>query len=165
MVRLKNSNILYYIPKNNLKFCFYSFYILWLTAIVITISSISHSFNVFAHKQPAVQGFVVARSKGTHFVITANRTEDGAAVYLRADRSWSERLEDAHPIPRDAPEARDELLAYARGQERWVCDPYAFGVDVGPRGPLSLSRRESIRGVGPTTPQRRPDAPAPRKSA
>jgi hypothetical protein len=105
----------------------------------------------------------VARSNGTHFVITANSTDDGGAMYLCANGSWARRLQDAHPVA--DPAERDALLTRARGFERIVCDPYAFGVDVGPQGPMSLSRRESIRGVGPTCPQRRPDAVAQLKSA
>ena len=106
----------------------------------------------------------MARPKGTHLVLTANLTDDGSAVYLRADRSWSPRLADAHPITDER--ERDELLSVARRQERVVCDPYTFGVKLGPQGrPYSLSQRESIRGVGPTCPQRRPDPQAHRKSA
>jgi hypothetical protein len=82
-------------------------------------------------------------------------------VYLRADRSWAQQLADAHPVA--DPTERDALIEYARGLERLVCDPYAFGVNVQGRGPVSLSMRESIRGVGPTTPQRRPDAPLERR--
>jgi Protein of unknown function (DUF2849) len=100
----------------------------------------------------------VARSKGTHFVVTANTTLEGSAVYLRADGSWAARLGDAWPILDEA--ERDAAITAARTQERHVCDPYAFRVVLGPHGPKATNTREQIRGVGPTSPLRRPD-PAP----
>lgn len=105
------------------------------------------------------QSFPVARSRGTHFVITANTTDDGSAVYLRSDGSWAIRLSDAGPIVSEA--ERDTALAIARRQERDICDPYAFRVVLGPEGPRATNTREQIRGTGPTTPLRRPD-PNPR---
>jgi hypothetical protein len=100
----------------------------------------------------------VARSRGTHFVVTANTTEEGSAVYLRADGSWAARLVDAWPIGSEA--ERDAAIAVARTQERYVCDPYAFRVVLDAQGPKATNTREQIRGVGPTSPLRRPD-PAP----
>jgi len=97
----------------------------------------------------------VARSRGTHFVITANTTDDGAAVYLRADGGFSSRLRDAWATTSEA--ERDEAIARVRPQERRVCDPYAFKVVLGPEGPRATNTREQIRGNGPTTPLRRPD--------
>lgn len=96
------------------------------------------------------QSFGVARSKGTHFVVTANTLIEGAAVYLRADGSWAPRLSDAWAIEQESD--RDAAIAVARTQERHVCDPYAFKVVVSPQGPKATNVREQIRGVGPTVP-------------
>jgi hypothetical protein len=104
------------------------------------------------------QSFCVARSRGTHFVVTANTTIEGSAVYLRADGSWAPRLADAWPIEREVD--RDAAIEVARTQERHVCDPYAFKVVVSPHGPTATNTREQIRGHGPTIALRRPD-PAP----
>ncbi|MEM9454238.1 MAG: DUF2849 domain-containing protein [Myxococcota bacterium] len=97
----------------------------------------------------------MARSKGTHFVVTANTTDEGAAVYLRSDGTWATRLLEAEPMVSET--ERDAALAKAREQERHVCDPYAFRVVLGPEGPRATNTREQIRGTGPTTPLRRPD--------
>lgn len=97
----------------------------------------------------------MARSRGTHFVVTANTTEQGCAVYLRADGSWATRLVDAWPIATEA--ERDAAIAVARTQERYVVDPYAFRVVLDAQGPKATNTREQIRGVGPTSPLRRPD--------
>ncbi len=98
----------------------------------------------------------MARSRGTHFVVTANTTDDGSAVYLRADGGWATRLREAWAIGSES--ERDVALAEARSQERHICDPYAFRVEVDPDGPRATNVREQIRGTGPTTPLRRPDA-------
>jgi hypothetical protein len=100
----------------------------------------------------------VARSRGTHFVVTANTTEQGSAVYLRADGSWAARLVEAWAIASEA--ERDAAIAVALTQERHVCSPYAFRVVLDGHGPKATNTREQIRGVGPTTPLRRAD-PAP----
>ncbi len=97
----------------------------------------------------------MARSFGSHFVITANTTDAGVPVYLRADRGWSESLQDAQATEDEA--ERDELLKFARTQERTVCDPYAFKVNVEDGVPVATTARERIRSAGPTTPIRRPD--------
>lgn len=102
------------------------------------------------------QSFLVARSFGTHSVITANLTDDGAPVYLTATGKWSPSLTDAI-----ATADEDELLTLltaARGQERVVCDPYAFKVVLEDGTPTATTTRERIRAAGPTTPIRRPDA-------
>ena len=101
------------------------------------------------------QSFLVARSRGTHFVVTANTTDEGSAVYLRSNGTWATRLSEAGPIVSEA--ERDAAIAVARQQERHICDPYAFRVVLGPEGPRATNTREQIRGTGPTSPLRRPD--------
>ena len=99
----------------------------------------------------------MARSFGSHYVITANTTDAGLPVYLRADSSWSPSIDDAHPVQTD--DERDAMLSGARAQEREVCDPYAFKVNVEEGKAVPTTTRERIRAAGPTTPLRRPDAP------
>jgi hypothetical protein len=81
----------------------------------------------------------------TVFVLTANRTADGRAVYLTVDRRWSERLDDAHPTP----EPEGAPLSWAKGEERDVCDPYVLSVEETPAGLVASSARERIRATGP----------------
>ena len=98
----------------------------------------------------------MARSFGTHFVITANLTDDGAPVYLREDGTWSQDLRKA--LTTDDEARRDDLLAQAAQQERLVCDPYAFKVNVEDGHAVASTARERIRSEGPTTPLRRADS-------
>jgi len=98
----------------------------------------------------------VARSFGSHFVITANTTDAGAPVYLRSDRTWSAALTDAHAVGSE--DERDDLLSHAQTQEHHVCDPYAFKVNVEGGAAVATTARERIRSQGPTSPLRRPDA-------
>lgn len=101
------------------------------------------------------QALGVARTFGTHFVITANATEDGRSLWMRADRTWTSSFTEAHATA--DPAERDEMLALARTQQRHACDPYAAKVELSPRGPVATTARERIRAEGPTTPLRRPD--------
>lgn len=98
---------------------------------------------------------VASRDKGTHWVITANRTDDGAPVYLDPEHGWTERLAAALTTAEDAD--KDALLGEAKEQERVVCDPYAFRVVLSGGSATPTTTRERIRGTGPTTPLRRPD--------
>ncbi|MBL4683176.1 MAG: DUF2849 domain-containing protein [Nannocystaceae bacterium] len=99
----------------------------------------------------------MARDKGTHWVITANRTDDGVPVYLDAGNTWTEALSAA--LTSTADEDKDAQLTSAAGQERIVCDPYAFRVVLDATGSAeATTARERIRGGGPTTPLRRDDA-------
>lgn len=106
---------------------------------------------------------MAARNKGTHFVITANRLQDGATVYLGSDRSWGEHLDGALAIVDEAEQTA--LLAFAKSEERTVCDPYAFSVNVVDGRPVVLTQRETIRSQGPTVAYRRPDRVAPEAAA
>jgi len=98
----------------------------------------------------------MARSFGSHYVITANTTDSGLPVYLQSDASWSASFEDAHPVASE--DERDALLSTAKAQERKVCDPYAFKVNVEGGKAVATTTRERIRSAGPTTPLRRPDS-------
>lgn len=90
-------------------------------------------------------------------MITGNRTDDGAVVYLAADGRWVTDLTDAHAIEGD--EEVQTLIARAHTQERVVCDPYPISVAVEGDTPRGLSAREEIRSVGPSVSYRRPDSP------
>ncbi len=85
---------------------------------------------------------------GELFVVTANRTDDGSVVYLRADGAWTPRLDEAHALD-DACE-RDRLVAWAAAsQQREVADPYATVVRRDGCSVVPLSARERIRAAGP----------------
>jgi hypothetical protein len=81
------------------------------------------------------------------FVVTANRTADGRAVYLTADRRWSEVLDDASCTPEKG--AQEEALGWAGSQQYDVCDPYLLPVDKTDEGLIAASARERIRASGP----------------
>ncbi len=97
----------------------------------------------------------MATPTGTHFVVSAVATSSGAPVYRRADGTWASDVHDAHPAADEA--ERDRMLAAARGEEREVCDPYAFPVQLDGDRVVLLTVRERIRAAGPTVPVRRPD--------
>jgi hypothetical protein len=83
----------------------------------------------------------------THWIVTANRLDDGSVTYLRADRSWTGALTQAWTSEdREAAEAR---LEWARGQERVICDPYLIEVGIEDGRPVPRSARERIRAEGP----------------
>jgi hypothetical protein len=81
------------------------------------------------------------------WVVTANRTRDGRAVYLTADKRWSEELGQAAFV--EAAGLLDAPLAWARSQQREVCDPYVLKLAQGPEGLVATTTRERIRAVGP----------------
>lgn len=88
-------------------------------------------------------------------VVTANRTADGAPVYLTSDLRWVTELAHAAVHPDKA--AAEQVLSQVAGQERQVCDPYMMAVSVTSRKPQPTSAREHIRSQGPTSRLRRPD--------
>jgi len=98
----------------------------------------------------------MAKTKGTHFVISAAHTSTGAPAYLKADGAWSSDLADAHALP-SKEEARALVAKADLEQQRVVCDPYFFPVRFEASAIDPLSARESIRAKGPSVPIRRPD--------
>jgi len=80
-------------------------------------------------------------------VVTANRTLDGAVVYLGPGHRWTRELAGALLLV-DA-DRREALLAWARTREGEVCDPYAAEVTRGHEGMHPVSARERIRAGGP----------------
>lgn len=82
-----------------------------------------------------------------HFVITANRTLDGAVAYLADGRRWTDRLAEARAF-RKQPEG-DADLAWARTQEAVVCDPHVVKVELTADGPAPLDTKQRIRAEGP----------------
>lgn len=83
-----------------------------------------------------------------HFIVTANRLSDGGVVYLGADRRWTPVHAEAWAT--EDREAADARLAWAKDQERVVCDPYVVDVDWVDGAPAPKSARERIRAEGPT---------------
>lgn len=84
--------------------------------------------------------------KPTHFVVTANRTADGSVVYLTADHAWTTDVARAAACEEAEVEPH---LAWARGQQAAVCDPYRLGVTLVDGAPAVLTARERIRAAGP----------------
>jgi len=81
------------------------------------------------------------------FVVTASRTSDGRAVYLRPDRRWSETLGEAQWVAdRDA---QASAMSWAGTQQYDVCDPYVLPVFMAESGLIASSTRERIRAAGP----------------
>jgi hypothetical protein len=91
------------------------------------------------------------------FVLTANRTIDGAVVYADAAGAWVASLAAA-AVFTDRDQAAP-LLASARAAERTICDPYLMPVVADGGATAAANTRERIRAAGPTTRLRRPDAP------
>ncbi len=83
----------------------------------------------------------------TVYVLTANRLGDGRPVYLDAERRWVEVLAEGH-AERSA-EALDASLAWAKGEERDVCDPYVMKAELRDGRVAPASARERIRAAGP----------------
>jgi hypothetical protein len=82
-------------------------------------------------------------------VVTANRTSDGAVVYLAADGRWTTRLGEA-AVATTAPVA-SELLATATADDVGAVGPYVAPVTLDPEGAVHPANlRERIRYQGPT---------------
>lgn len=100
----------------------------------------------------------------THFIVTANYTDDGAVAYRRADGTWSRSLSEAGTFATEE-EATPVAESASKHEQRLVADPYAIDVHVGASGIEALTARERIRANGPTIPMRRPDSGVSRKPA
>lgn len=98
----------------------------------------------------------------THFIVTANYTDDGAVAYRCADGLWSRVLRDAGTFATEE-EAKVVAERAASEEQREVADPYPIDVHVGSEGIEPTSARERIRAFGPTIPMRRPDTGLGRK--
>lgn len=96
-------------------------------------------------------------SPSTHWIVTANFTDDGAVAWRRADGTWSRALADAGLVADEAAAAALASRA-AAAEQREVCDPYKIEVRVDDAGAVDvLTARERIRAAGPTIRLRRPD--------
>lgn len=82
------------------------------------------------------------------WIVTGNLTADGAVAYLKADASWSRKLEEVQVF--EAKDVAEAACKQAARQEAVVSDPYITEVaDIG--GKLDvLSARERIRSQGPS---------------
>ncbi|ASG23125.1 DUF2849 domain-containing protein [Nitrospirillum viridazoti] len=92
----------------------------------------------------------MARVTDAPKVVTANRLQDGAVVWLTAAGTWSTRVADAQ-VQTDAPSAETALgIARASAARQEVVEPYAVDVVVEATGPRPLKTREWIRAAGPS---------------
>ena len=92
-------------------------------------------------------------SLSPHFIVSASRLADGSVAYLRRDRSWSERFEDAERFA--DPAARDAALTAAKADEANVCNAHVVELAVADDGKVALSARERLRRDGPDAVRRR----------
>jgi sulfite reductase (NADPH) hemoprotein beta-component len=83
----------------------------------------------------------------TVHVVTANRLRDGRAVYLDRERRWVETLASARVD--ETAEALEGELAWAKGDQRAVCDPYVMKAELRDGRVAPVSARERIRAAGP----------------
>jgi hypothetical protein len=82
-------------------------------------------------------------------VVTANRVDDGAVVYRRADGGWTTRL-DAAAVATNAADA-GELMSGAVADDLGAVGPYVAPVKLSPGGHVRPGNlRELIRLSGPT---------------
>ncbi len=80
-------------------------------------------------------------------IVTAQRLSDGRVVYLRQDRSWTQR--DAEAWVSEDAGVIDALVEWAKTQTEVVVDPYRIEVQVVGGAIRHLSARERIRAEGP----------------
>lgn len=98
-------------------------------------------------------------------IVTAQRLSDGRVVYLRQDRSWTQR--DFEAWITDDGAAVDGLVDWAKTQTEVVVDPYRIEVELRGGSVRHLSARERIRAEGPAAVLARfgPVRPAPARVA
>ncbi|NQY13913.1 MAG: DUF2849 domain-containing protein [Henriciella sp.] len=81
--------------------------------------------------------------------VTAWETATGNVVWLRADQTWTQDLEEIGVFTGEAAEA---ALAAAKTQEGSITDPYFMEVTADGEVAGRETLRESIRANGPTVP-------------
>lgn len=86
----------------------------------------------------------------TQHAVTANRLNDGQVVYLTAESTWSERIDDCHTV--DTEDRTDVLLQIAERAvaDRQIVDPYLIRLDTENGEIRPLGQREFIRARGPS---------------
>ena len=83
-------------------------------------------------------------------ILTANRLDDGAVVYLTRAGGWSEWLEDGEVADSEARALELLTLGAARVGAHQVVDPYLIAVRRDGYGVEPLGQREIIRAKGPS---------------
>jgi len=85
-------------------------------------------------------------------IMTANRLDDGAVVYLAEAGVWVEDLEAALVVEDETGAESLERQAAEAQRHRLVVGPYLFPVALEAGRPLPLGQRERIRAAGPSVP-------------
>ncbi len=87
-------------------------------------------------------------------VVTANRLDDGLAVFYKADDSWHSSIDQASQV--DAGPEAEALLAQASDEKNQLCvvGPYLIDIDKEGGHVTPVRYREMIRTLGPSV---RPD--------
>ncbi len=83
-------------------------------------------------------------------VMTANRLDDGAVVYLDGRGCWIEAFAEASVAVTDEACQALQLAAERAVQNQLVVGPYLFPVVLEAGGPRPIGQREIIRATGPS---------------
>ncbi|MGH1367309.1 MAG: DUF2849 domain-containing protein [Maritimibacter sp.] len=86
-------------------------------------------------------------------VISANDLISGAVIYLAANDTWVDRLEDAELIT--APERAEARLTRAEAEPEIAVGAYLAPAVASPEGPKPAHFRETFRAAGPSAPARK----------
>ncbi len=86
----------------------------------------------------------------THFVVTANRLNDGEVLYRTASEGWSLWIKDS--ILAETKTQAEEWLerAEAKSEALKIVGPYVMKVQYRDEKIIPLGQREVIRAKGPT---------------
>ena len=88
-------------------------------------------------------------------ILTANELVSGATVYLTATGEWVEDIDRARLFGADEADARDQLIAEARTNNRLIGIEIEKAEQEGDRI-VAERLRERIRSEGPTSPRQAP---------
>lgn len=81
-------------------------------------------------------------------VVSANDLFDGRVIYLAADGSWVDFIDQSELI--DTPERAEERLALANSQQSRLVGAYLAPAKAGENGPQPAHFREAFRATGPS---------------
>ena len=119
---------------------------------------VMHSIKLssFPHAQPGYTLPAMQHKRATHWIVTANFTADGGVAYLEPSGQWGRELARA-ALYADEAATKPRVVQAQKTEQFLVCDPYGIDVHANEAGIEPVTKRESIRALGPTTPVRRPD--------
>ncbi len=83
-------------------------------------------------------------------ILTANRLEDGAVVYLAASGEWTREIDGAGAAADEESAARLVATGQTAAERAVVVGPYLIDVEEVPYGLRPVSLKECIRAAGPS---------------